>query len=137
MNRIFNDKDNNLLSRLITGSFEKKSSLPHVLIELSIKELRRLQDNSIHLEGLCVSETRKTIVWTKVTYGSNVKLKKKSPCSEGNVIYDELFFTRMKYSRLIITASKEECMNHMSSLITSMSTNHNDPSGVVVLLAST
>ena len=43
----------------------------------------------------------------------------------------------MKYSQMIITASKAECMSHLPSLITSLSTCNTKPSGVIVLLAST
>ena len=122
---------------LITRSFEKKSSPPHVIIELSTRELKRLKDNTIHLDGLCFCDTSKTLVWSKVSYGRNVKLNKNPPTSKLNASYDKLNLNRTKYSRTLITASKQECMNHMPSLITSCSTHNIEPSGVVVLMITT
>ena len=137
MNHIINDKDNKVLSRLIMRTFEKKSSSPHVLVELSTKEHKRHQYNTIHLQGLSLCESSKTLIWSKVTYGSNIKLKKKSTCSTSDLKYDELCLNRTKYSRVIVTASKEECSKHLPSLITSCSTHNIEPSGVVVLMMTT
>jgi len=137
MNVVFNDKKNHLLSRLIVRSFEEKASPPHVLVELSKKELNRNQDNAIHLEGLCINVSTKTILWSKAKYGKNIKFKKKSSCSSMDVKYDQLDLNRTKYSRVIVTANKDECTTHLPSLICSCSTPHKEPTGVVVLMMTT
>ena len=108
---------------------------PHVLMELSKKELKRLKDNSLHLDGLSICLSSKNLIWNTVTYGKNIKMKKTSSCSTPDERYDELNYSRM--NRMIVTASKKDCMSYMPNLIISSSTHNTEPSGVLVLLAST
>jgi hypothetical protein len=115
---------------------EEDASPPHVLIEFSRREHSRFKDNTIHLIGLNVDNKTKTIIWSKVEFGSNIKFKKTSECSQKSRIYNEMYLSKMKYRHMFITASKSECMKYFPSLITSSSTPNTEQSGVVVLMAS-
>ena len=126
------------MNEITTDLKSMKKSSPHVLIELSEIEWKRVKDNCIHLDGFSVQTSNKvsTVLWEKVTIGKNLRLKKKSNCNDGFHHYKEIDLNRTKSNMLMITALKNECQTYIPSLIVSSSVNNIKPSGKVVLLTT-
>lgn len=131
-----NKRDESLLSYRIKETFNEDSLPPHVLVELSQNEHRRLKDNIIQLNGLEVCISNGDLVYSSVTYGTNLKMNKSSIQSEDKTIPSyKINLQSTKKSLLLITASKKDILLLHPELLTSCSTYNADPSGVVVLMA--
>jgi hypothetical protein len=116
--------------------FSPKSPVPHVLVELSQREHKRLMSNCIHLENSSICEATGSFLFNKVTYGSNLK-KKKTTISFNSIKRPsyEIPIEKTKRRFFMITAPKTDCSKVLPHLLTSSSIHNPDPSSVVVLLA--
>ena len=116
-------------------SFEEGCPTPHVLVELSERELKRLTKNCIHLNGLTSCKSNGDLVYNSVVYGDNIKKKKSHITVEGvKVPSYEISVENMKRRRFLITVSKDDAIQLFPQLVTSTSRYNGDPSGVVVLM---
>jgi hypothetical protein len=128
-------RNDHKMTSVVEKSFKSKSSHPHVLMELSLVEFKRFQDNSIHLTGLRESSDKKEILYDNVTYGKNITKKYcKTNNKEQIVKSNELTVTRTKGRYVMITTTKKDCLSINQDLMYSTCTNNNHPSGVVVLM---
>ena len=114
-----NKRDESLLSYRIKETFNEDSLPPHVLVELSQNEHRRLKDNIIQLNGLEVCISNGDLVYSSVTYGTNLKMNKSSIQSEDKTIPSyKINLQSTKKSLLLITASKKDILLLHPELLT-------------------
>ena len=85
-NRFMNNHSKMVLSHKIMQSFEEGASTPHVLVELSKKELSRLTPNSISLKGVSSCKNSGKLLYESVKYGTNIRKRKSSITFNGNKI---------------------------------------------------
>ena len=117
-------------------SFEEGANTPHVLVELSKKELFRLAPNSISLKGVSSCKKSGKLLYETVKYGTNIRKRKSSITFNGNKIPSyEVSIQSMKTNSFIITLPKSDAMSIFPELVTSESTYNDDPSGTVLLMA--
>ena len=130
--------DKSHLADRIKTTFAPKSTTPHVLVELSRIERKRLAANTIHLSGVISCDTSKTIHYNSVTYGTNVRKRKAHIMVDNTSVPTyQIAVESMKRNLIVITLSKEDAVLVFPDLITSKSIFNCDPSGVVLLLACT
>ena len=72
-------------------SFEEGSPTPHVLVELSDRELKRITDNCIHLKGVESCKSNGDLLYSSVSYGANIKKESQELLSK------EILSLPMKY----------------------------------------
>ena len=117
-------------------SFEEVSPTPHVLVELSDRELKRITDNCIHLKGVESSKSNGDLLYSSVTYGANIKKRKSRITVQGDTVPSyEISIHTTKRQLFLITVPKTDAMVVFPQLLTSASTYNDDPSGVLVLMA--
>ena len=117
-------------------SFEEGSPTPHVLVELSERELKRVTDNCIHLKGLSSSKLNGDLLYDSVVYGANIKKRKSNITVDGvKVPSYEIAVCTMKRQLFLITVPKADAIQLFPQLLTSTATLNGDPSGILVLMA--
>ena len=93
------------LSKRIANRLSPNAPTPHVLVELSMKEVSRLAPNTIHLSGVTttVSSSSRTVMCKSVTYGSNIRKRKSSISFNGTKIPSyEIAMQSMKRNLCVI-----------------------------------
>jgi hypothetical protein len=64
------------MNNKIIHSLNMNQLTPHVLIELSHRELSQLQDNITHLKSCTLHKDTKTIAYDSLEYGKNIRTRK-------------------------------------------------------------
>lgn len=120
----------------IKSSFQPKAKAPHVLIELSQKEFKRHQDNSILVEKPYIIGGEKEMYYKTITFGNNVRFKLYSSQINGMKVKTKtIHIQKMKRQCLFIIANKNECQSLIPNVFVSQSTTNTNPSGKVILMA--
>ena len=120
----------------IKSAFDPKAKAPHVLIEMTKKEYKRHSKNIIHVEGLSFCDKTKQVIYSNISYGSNINSNQSFVHSEGSkVTTRHVHINKIKKRIIIIVANKEECVAVLPSLIISSSINNTAPSGKVIIMA--
>ncbi len=124
-----------LMNNKIIDSLKMNQPTPHGLIELSDRDLRRLQENRIHLKSCTLHKDTKTIAYDSFEYGKNIKTRKVHfLVDEVKTVSDEIYLSNMKKKVMLITIAKDEAIQILPSLIISPSAHNSKPSGVLVLM---
>lgn len=130
--------DKEVLRSQVMQSLRTAAPSPHALIELSLRDHRRLQDNCIHLKELKIGPSPKQVSYGSIFYGKNIRKRRTTlNCDGKDIITDDLFISTIKKKVILITISKEDAIKLHPHLIISSSTYNSEPSGVVVLLLTT
>ena len=117
-------------------SFEEGSPTPHVLVELSKREHVRFASNLIHLQGVDSCNSTGDLIYTSVTYGSNLRKRKSNITFDNKIIPSyEISMQTSKRQFVMITVNKVDAIKVFPQLLTSSSTYNNDPSGILLLMA--
>ena len=127
--------DKEVMRSNIVHSLNMNEPTPHALIELSVRELNRLKDNSIHLKNSTTATNDVCVSYESISYGKNIKKRRVDLfCDDRKTISDEIFLPTMKKKVVLITIDKAEALKLLPGLIISSSTYNCDPSGIVVLM---
>jgi hypothetical protein len=91
--------------------FHRKMAAPHVLIELSLQEMKCHTHNSILIQGLLICPNTKNVLYTNIKYGSHIKSKKSLTLHEGKQLFHNIIqIEKMKSRYIMILAEKKECI---------------------------
>ena len=135
INRFLKNHEKSILSHFIVRTFEDGSPTPHVLVELSKTEQRRLSSNCIHLNGVKTCQSNDTLIYSSVTYGSNIRKRKSTVTFDGKSVPSyEISVQSIKRKFFMITVQKSDALAIFPQLLTSMSTYNEDPSGILLLM---
>ena len=107
INRFLRNHEKSILSHKITRTFEEDSPTPHVLVELLKTEQNRLSSNCIHLSGVVKCQSNDALIYTSVTYGSNIRKRKSTVTFDGKRVPSyEISVQTTKRKFVMITVKK-------------------------------
>ena len=116
----YNSVDN-IVSKL-SLLYNSKIQAPTTLIELSVRDLKRFKENSIHLNGLLQvngeSKDSDQTIYSQVTYGSYLSISKKKLDIGEQKWYQYVNMDKTKNRYMIITANKSEYKNAFPNTFT-------------------
>ena len=120
--------NSSLLYEDIEKYYLENNSYPHCLIQLSNKEYKDLQKNSIHVKG--INFTDKKMQYSEIAcVGSNIQLKEKVINIDGSdTIVNIVNVTRLKNRVMCITTTVSEVLSVKSDTIIIPSTSSYDNS---------